>query len=346
MITVYSPIHKLHVPPFILRGGFTFPSLEVPDRAGRMISAIESFGANSIVAPDDVDLECIYDVHCRGMVKYLSTVYNDENTGRAKPSPIFPSDFALPRQRNCPSSLAGQRGFFCTDTGTPICTNTWDAVSAAARCALTGVRYLLEGTPCVYALCRPPGHHAGPDFFGGYCYLNNAAIAAMRLGKEGRRIAILDIDYHHGSGTQAIFYTHPTVFYGSIHIDPNIGYPYFSGYESEIGDASGKGTNRNIPLPPGTTTVGYLSALDTLLDWYHELKAEYIIVSLGFDIYMYDPIGTFCIDTSGINTIARHIRSLGIPVLVVQEGGYHLPSIGRNLVAFLEGLTGSAREPQ
>jgi acetoin utilization deacetylase AcuC-like enzyme len=220
----------------------------------------------------------------------------------------------------------------------PIDEHTWDAAIASAHCAWTGAMRVREGASLVYALCRPPGHHAGPDFMGGYCYLNNAAIAARALRTRGERVAILDIDYHHGNGTQAIFYTDPDVYYGSLHIDPHAAYPFYAGYQDQVGDKAGRGTNWNVPLPPGTTQSKYLSALETLLEHLSRFDPRWLVVSAGFDTYIHDPISTFQVTTAGFDKVGARIRALNKPILVVQEGGYHVPDLGRNVVTFLNAL--------
>ena len=220
----------------------------------------------------------------------------------------------------------------------PIAEHTWEAAVASAHCAWTGAMRVRAGESLVYALCRPPGHHAGPDFMGGYCYLNNAAIAARALQNGTDRVAILDIDYHHGNGTQAIFYADPDVFYCSLHIDPHNAYPFFAGYADERGTEAGEGTNWNAPLPPGTTEDRYLSALEDLLDRLSAFDPQRLIVSAGFDTYLHDPISTFQITTAGFHAAGLRIRALNKPTLIVQEGGYHVPHLGRNVAAFLHAL--------
>jgi acetoin utilization deacetylase AcuC-like enzyme len=227
--------------------------------------------------------------------------------------------------------------------GVPIGEHTWHAALVSAQCALTGAAHLRSGDSCVYAACRPPGHHAGPNFFGGYCYLNNAAIAGQFLRRKGERVAILDIDYHHGNGTQAVFYRDPSVWYGSLHIDPNTDYPFYAGYADETGKGAGEGTNCNLPLPPGTSEGRYLAALYTLLRRLASFKPRWLVISAGFDTYVRDPIGSFQVTTDGFWQIGERIRTLDTPTLVVQEGGYCVPDLGRNVVAFLSGLTGSPR---
>jgi len=224
--------------------------------------------------------------------------------------------------------------------GVPIGKHTWEAAMSSAQCAVTGARLLRSGESCVYALCRPPGHHAGPDFFGGYCYLNNAAIAARVLCQGDGRVAIVDIDYHHGNGTQAVFYEDPEVWYGSLHVDPDIDYPFYAGYADEVGEGAGRGTNCNVPLPPGTSESRYLATLEMLLDRMSAFEPLYLVVSAGFDTYVDDPIGSFQVTTDGFQEMGRRIRTLDLSTLVVQEGGYCVPDLGRNAVALLSGLTG------
>jgi acetoin utilization deacetylase AcuC-like enzyme len=197
---------------------------------------------------------------------------------------------------------------------------------------------LRAGDSLVYALCRPPGHHAGPDFMAGYCYLNNAAIAAKALQSGTDRVAILDIDYHHGNGTQAIFWSDPSVCYGSLHVDPSTAYPFFAGYEDEVGSDAGHGTNWNLPLPPGTTQDAYLGALEILLTHLSVFAPRWLVVSAGFDTYVRDPSGTFQVTTAGFHRVGLLIRALNRPTLVIQEGGYHVAHLGRNVVAFLNAL--------
>jgi acetoin utilization deacetylase AcuC-like enzyme len=173
---------------------------------------------------------------------------------------------------------------------------------------------------------------------GGYCYLNNAAVAARALSESGERVAILDIDYHHGNGTQAIFYADPDVWYGSLHVDPRAAYPFFAGYEGECGSGPGTGTNWNVPLPPGTDQEGYLSALETLLQRLVAFDPRWLVVSAGFDTYTHDPISTFQVTTAGFRQVGLRIRALDVPTLVVQEGGYHVSHLGRNVVSLLAAL--------
>jgi len=289
VLTIYSPVQRTHRPVYVVKGGERSASFDVPERVDSILSAI-----------NEQELG-----HDTGMIEYLMTAYERQNAEAGVSTPVFPTFFPPSGQRRHPGCFEGQKGFYCTNTGVPIDKHTWKAALGSA----------------------PSGHHAGPDFFGGYCYLNNAAIAAQVLRENGERVAILDIDYHHGNGTQAIFYAEPNVWYGSLHIDPGTDYPFFAGYADEVGIGAGEGANWNVPLPPGTSQGRYLSALETL---FVRLTAFYI----G------DPIGTFQLTTAGFNKVGRRIRTLNVPTLVVQEGGYCVPDLGRNVAAFLKGLAG------
>jgi acetoin utilization deacetylase AcuC-like enzyme len=340
VLTVYSAVQRHHRPAYVVKGGERSPSHDVPERADSIVAAMGEADLGPVIAPDDAGLGPIRAVHDAGMVEYLATAYARQR-GESGEKPVFPTFFPPPGQRRRPASLKGLAGFYCTSMGVPIDEHTWPAAVASAHCAVTGATHLRAGEHHVYALCRPPGHHAGADFFGGYCYLNNAAIAAQALHAErGQRVAILDTDYHHGNGTQAIFYADPDTWYGSVHIDPTVDYPFYAGYADEIGKGAGEGTNCNVPLVPGVDEERYLSALDSLLARLVAFGPRWLIVSAGFDTYVDDPIGTFQVTTGGFYGIGRRLGELAIPTLVVQEGGYCIADLGRNVVAFLSGLAG------
>jgi acetoin utilization deacetylase AcuC-like enzyme len=338
MLTVYAPLQHSHRQAHILKGGAPAPSLEAPERAGVILAALDQAGLGPVIAPQDPGLEPLLAVHDRGLIDFLRTASDQQRAKGEGAVPLFPTVFPPPGQRRRPETFDGLKGYYCVDMEVPIDGHTWPASLAAARCAWTGAQHVRAGTSPVYALCRPPGHHAGPDFMGGYCYLNNAAIAARALCGEGERVAVLDIDYHHGNGTQAIFYADPAVCYGSLHVDPRAAYPYYAGYVDEKGAGAGAGTNWNVPLSPGTTQEQYLSALESLLDRVARFAPCWLVVSAGFDTYIDDPLSTFHITTAGFVEIGARIRALGKPTLVVQEGGYYLPHLGQNVVALLEAL--------
>ncbi len=232
-----------------------------------------------------------------------------------------------------------QAGYFCFDSGTPLHARTWAAASCSAACAREAADVVLRGRGrLAYALSRPPGHHASRDLFGGYCYLNNAALAAVHLRPLGR-IAVLDIDFHHGNGTQDIFWRDGHVLYVSIHGDPRDFYPYFSGWAAETGAGRGAGCNLNLPLPAGTDSQTYLRVLkEEALARIAAFEPAALVVSAGFDTWRGDPIGRFALETDAFRDIGAAICALGRPVVVVQEGGYATQALGTNVVAFLRGL--------
>jgi acetoin utilization deacetylase AcuC-like enzyme len=346
MLIVYSAVHRHHRPIYVVKGGHPSRSYDLPERLDSIVSALQENRLGTMVEPTRFGLAPILAVHDSGMVEYLQDAYAQQRAGDDMARAVFPTFFPPPGQRRRPGCFEARKGFYCTNMGVPIQEHTWRVALISAHCAVTGAERLLAGERYAYAICRPPGHHAGPDFFGGYCYLNNAAIATQFLRRTQERVAILDIDYHHGNGTQAVFYRDPGVWYGSLHIDPNRDYPFYAGYADEIGQGAGRGTTCNMPLPPGTCERRYVAVLEALLEQLVSFKPHYLVVSAGFDTYVHDPIGSFRVTTGGFGQIGRRIRSLDLPTLVVQEGGYCVPDLGQNVIAFLSGLTKRQQEPK
>ena len=314
------------------------PYWEFPGRVSSIREALLRRGFEEIVPTETASPENLLAVHERELIFFLENIYEAwfDRTGRE--ASLVPDSFALRHLTHRPNDPLRQLGYYCLDAQTPIERETWAAALKSASCALTAANLIAAGEKAVYALCRPPGHHTGRNYYGGYCYLNNAAIAGRSLGQDGERVAILDIDYHHGNGTQAIFYTDRAGWYGSLHIDPRTAYPFYAGYEEERGAGAGEGTNWNMPLPPGTDQEGYLDALEALLARLDAFGPRWLVVSAGFDTYVLDPITKFRVTTAGFGEIGQRIRALDLPTLVVQEGGYHVPDLGRNVVALLEAL--------
>jgi acetoin utilization deacetylase AcuC-like enzyme len=240
----------------------------------------------------------------------------------------------LRRWQRKPTSFVGRAGYYSFDLNAPLVAGTFPAALMAANCALSGAQAIANGERTAFALCRPPGHHAGRDHCGGYCYLNNAAIAAKWLSAKGG-VAILDIDYHGGNGTQDIFYDSAEVLTISIHADPGYQYPLFVGYADETGEGAGFGYHRNFPLPPHTNDADYLRTLDEALVLIQQFAPDYLVVSAGMDIYIDDPLGDFDVTTDGIRQIGEGIAAMKLPTLVVMEGGYNNDALGENIVALL-----------
>jgi acetoin utilization deacetylase AcuC-like enzyme len=233
-----------------------------------------------------------------------------------------------------PKAFPDLRDYYTYDFEDPIVAGTWEAAYWSAQCALTAADRVAGGERAAYALCRPPGHHATIDQYGGFCYLNHAAIAARSIGAEGR-VAILDIDYHHGNGTQSIFYADPAVLYVSLHAHPALDYPYYWGFPDESGTGAGYGTNVNLPLPLGADNACYLETLDEGLTVIRRFAPAALILSLGLDALADDPIGKFALTPSGWTEIGRRIAALELPTVLIQEGGYRLESLGSHAVSFL-----------
>ncbi|MGD8397993.1 MAG: histone deacetylase family protein [Anaerolineae bacterium] len=338
MYTVYSDKHEVHDTSGVMVEGRPLASFEVPTRADAILSAVRQASLGPIIAPDDHGLEPILAAHDAGYVAFLRGAYDDQAAYYGEEGPVMVWTFASRHAMHKPQRLAWQKGYYAFGWGTPILAGTWQAAYWSAQCALTAAGLVRGGEALAYALCRPPGHHAGPDLYGGYCYLNNAAIAARFLQDGGQRVAILDVDYHHGNGTQLIFYADPTVFYASLHADPEEEYPYYWGSAAELGEGPGFGTNRNWPLPRGSDDTAYLAALDEALAEVRAFAPGYLVLSLGLDTVGGDPEGGFCLSPAGLAEMARRTSTLGLPIVVVQEGGYVTARLGGDAVTFLRAL--------
>lgn len=235
----------------------------------------------------------------------------------------------------------GRLGYWCFDTMTPLVEGTYAAARSAVDIAMSALDTVLGGDRVAYALCRPPGHHAGTSVIGGFCYFNNAAAAAAAMLDEAQApVAVLDLDYHHGNGTQQIFYEVPEVRYVSLHGDPERAFPYYTGRAAESGQGAGAGANRNFPLAEGCTDDEYLAVVDTALDLIAAGRPAGLVVSLGFDTYQLDPICDLGLTTDGYRRIGRRVAGLGLPTVVIQEGGYYVPDLGANARSWLRGFQG------
>ncbi len=367
---VWHPRTRRHQPGAEIWLGVRTPGTEVVQRVNVIREALIRAGHPEVTAGDP-DPEAMLAVHEQGLIEHLRSIHDawvvggyadDPGQDRVVPY-VFPTPGmlgGLPVRR--PTATHARAGQYCYDTMTLIGPGTWDAVEAAAGAALTAADMVADaawvsdsqgpaarsaGTaPLAYALTRPPGHHAARAAFGGSCYLNNAAMAAERLRARGaRRVAILDIDAHHGNGTQAIFYHRGDVFYGSVHIDPGAGwFPHFLGFGDEAGLGAGLGSNRNIALPARSGDDRWLTAVEELTHDAAAFGADALVVSLGVDSAIDDPESPLRVTGDGLRATGILLGGLGLPTVAVQEGGYHLPSLGTLVAGTLAGLAqGSAR---
>jgi acetoin utilization deacetylase AcuC-like enzyme len=334
--------------------GVREPGTEVPERAEVILAELRTAGAGLVTAVPYGD-EVLLSVHDQALVDHLRTIWADWETGgyvseygRDRVVPyVFPTAGLLAGlPLRSPAAVHGRVGRFCYDTMTLVGPGSWAAIRAAVDVALTAADLVAAGAPAAYALCRPPGHHAGPGAHGGSCYLNNAAVAAQALRQAGaERVAVIDIDAHHGNGTQAIFYGRPDVYYGSLHVDPGAGwFPHYAGYADEPGSGAGAGANRNLPLAPGTGDAGWLAALDVLCAEAAGRGMDALVVSLGLDAAVTDPESPLRVTGAGYRAAGERLGRLGRPAVLIQEGGYDLASLGALTVAALTGVATGAAE--
>jgi len=337
MNVYYSEAHRKHEPPFeIFDGGLRVPYLENPDRMDKILSALQTINWAEMIEPRDFGLDPIYAVHDKDYVEFLASCWTEWLDSEAiDKSTLLPATFALRRHSQKPTSLLGRAGYYMMDLSACIVEGTYQAALASANCALSAADTVANGERSAFALCRPPGHHAGKDYAGGYCFINNASVAANWLSSNGK-VALLDVDYHCGNGTQDIFYDRDDVLTISIHADPNFEYPHYAGYSNETGAGPGLGFHKNFPLEKGTDDAGYLAALEEALSLIRKFEPKYLVVSAGMDIYADDPLGTIKVTTEGISEIGKRISVLGLPTVIVMEGGYNNEALGRNIMSFLE----------
>lgn len=343
MLTVYSPDHQLHHASE-LKDGKVSPCFEMPQRAEIVLARSLQVGLGDIVAPQAFGPQHYARVHSARYVRFLQQAWGEwQALGHSHDA--LPLVWPVRDLRNDiePEHIDGKLGFYAMDAGVAITAGTWQAVSSSANLALTGASLLHGGQRSAFALCRPPGHHAAAEYMGGYCYLNNAAIAAQwSLDNGSRRVAVLDVDFHHGNGTQSIFYERSDVLFVSLHGDPRRSYPYFSGHRDETGRGAGLGFNLNYPLPHGTAWDGYGEALQHACGQLRQYRPDLLVVSLGVDTYEGDPISHFRLGTGDFSRIGAAIAAVGVPTLFVMEGGYMVDEIGINAVNVLQGFEHAA----
>lgn len=313
--------------------------VQSPVRIDSIIKEILSTSLFERLPARHFGLDYIKTVHDKDYVEYLKNACARVPTGKS----VYPYVFPLRNHARQPEDLPLRAGYYCIDTFTPLNQNAYKAAIGAADCALTGAECLLQGYTLAYALVRPPGHHAERDSFGGFCYFNSAAVAAHHLSQYGR-VCVLDVDYHHGNGTQDIFYHRADVLTVSLHGHPRVTYPYFSGFEDEKGEGNGRGYNLNIPLPEGLDGEKFRESLAKALTRIHRFNPAYLVLALGLDTARGDPTGSFTLRAKDFQLNGRMIGNLRLPSLVVQEGGYRTRSLGINARHFFLGLA-EAEQP-
>jgi acetoin utilization deacetylase AcuC-like enzyme len=348
MRVVYSPAHLEHDPTTETVMGVAIPANEVGERAERIRDALASDGGFRISPPTDHGQAPIAAVHDEGLIRFLAEAWSDLQAQGVQRDAVVAEGFnarALTEGMSVPplepTAISGRTGYWSFDTSTPIVAGTYAAARAAVDVALSAVNLVLGGEKLAYGLCRPPGHHAARSTYGGYCFFNNAAVSAEALVRAtGEPVAILDVDFHHGNGTQQIFWRREDVFYVSLHADPDRQYPFYLGRTDETGEGSGAGANLNLPLPAGTSDERYLTELDRALEAIGNTRGSVVVVSLGFDTYRDDPLGDFALTTEGYHKMGQRVAGLGRRLIILQEGGYFRPALGDNARAWLRGAEG------
>ena len=348
MKTFYSPVHLDHDPQVQFEAGHLLPAVEIPVRVEKVRVALEARRIGPIVAPAAFDDAAILAVHDGGLVGFLAEAWEEWTKRYGKGAPVaIPSAWPPPGLRSGHhdgghnDDIETRLGRYAFSCDAPIAHGTWVAAREAVNVALSAAAAIQGGEKSAFALTRPPGHHASHDVFGGFCYLNNAAIAAAWLTKAGLKTAILDVDYHHGNGTQSIFYNRADVFFCSVHADPAFAYPHYLGFADERGDGDGEGFNLNLPLPLGTDWARYDEALKFAIGAVKHMDPDVVVVSLGLDTYIEDPIAGFRLKSADYLRLGARLAELHKPVLFLFEGGYCFDALGELTTNVLESFQGA-----
>ncbi len=345
MITFSSPQHALHAPKTEFYRGERVPCFESPARLDFVLTELAACG-HEVRTPDTDSMGALLKVHSPAYLAFLQTAWQQwlaVSPGNADAQP-FPSVWPVRTLRHDvePDNFIAKLGLYSMDNGTPLVAGTWAAVKGGAEAAASAAALVSRGERSVFCATRPPGHHAGADFMGGYCFLNNAAVAAEALLASGcQRVAVLDVDFHHGNGTQSIFYDRADVLFVSLHGDPQTEYPFYLGRADELGAGDGLGFNLNLPLPAGTTAERWFAALDAACERVKSYRADALVVSLGLDTFAGDPISSFNLQSPDFEKLGRRLAGLGLPAVLILEGGYAAQALGVNAVNVLNGFDAS-----
>ncbi len=334
----YHPDQARHAPAsFLLRGEWA-PSPEGPVRADLMLEALGAAGHAVAQGLSDPGTQALLRVHSQRYIDFLRTIHERWRELPDASRLVIPNVHPVGGGHHYPSHPVGQAGWHLHDMACPIDADSWAGIRASAGTAVTAARDVIAGAAMAYALCRPPGHHAGPERAGGFCFINNTAVAAAELRQRFHRVAIVDVDVHHGNGTQDIFYHRGDIWTGSLHADPDRFYPFFWGGADECGSGDGHGCNVNVPLPLGSDGRVFAQALDRLLEMLGAFRPDVLVVALGLDAHKDDPLAGLALISDDFHAIGARLRALRLPTVIIQEGGYPTPSLGPNLVRFLDGF--------
>jgi len=342
---VYTAAHRRHDPKIAFEASRLMPAFEHVGRGEAIRSTLQGDPRFDFQEPREWGTAPIEAVHDPGLVRFLSTAWSEYQEVAGPTDDVMADVFYRPAMRRGmperaePASILARFGWWCFETTTPLTEGTYEAARGAVDTALTATRLVLDGERAAYGLCRPPGHHATTTLYGGYCFFNNAAIAANHVASTtGTKVTVLDVDYHHGNGTQEIFYDRDDVQYVSLHGDPTRAYPWNIGYDNETGTGRGAGTNLNIPLAERTSDDAYLAELDRAREAITGFGPSLLIVSLGLDTFVTDPISDLALTADGFERCGAMVAELGLPTVVLQEGGYDVDALGDNVRRWLVGL--------
>ncbi len=342
MLTFSDDAHRLHAPAYEFFRGERVPCFETPERLEQVILALKQRG-HSVHGPTADSTSVLSRIHTPRYLAFLASAWQQWcalHPDNALTQP-FPSVWPVRTLRSdrVPLHFIAQLGLFSMDNGTPLVAGTWKAAKAGADAAVSAANAVAAGARAAFCASRPPGHHAGADFMGGYCFLNNAAIAAQHLRDRGyARVAIVDVDYHHGNGTQSIFYDRADVLFVSLHGDPATEYPFYLGHADERGSGAGLGFNVNLPLVAGTTAAQWFDALDAACERVQHYRPDALVISLGLDTFEGDPISSFRLQSVDFTQLGRRLAQLGLPTVLTLEGGYATAALGTNAVNVIDGF--------
>lgn len=336
MKTFFHPEQLLHHPQTYLSRGQMLKPQEVPERATAILRGVNALGFD-VKQPIDHGMAPLHAVHSAPYLRFLETAHTEWKKMPADWGDEVMSNIFV-REPNALRGILAQASAYLADGSCPVGEFTWRSAYWGAQCAASAAQAVLDGERHAYALCRPPGHHARQASAGGFCYLNNAAVAAQALRQKHERVVVFDADMHHGQGIQDIFYDRDDVLYVSIHGDPTNFYPVVAGFSNETGAGAGVGFNLNLPMPHGSPESVFFEKLEMALTAIDEFRPDAMVFSLGFDIYKEDPQSQVAVTSEGFHRLGKAIAGLGIPTVFVQEGGYHIDDLALNTRQFFTGV--------